>query len=184
MSKEQNKKIRFIGVVSAILVLVIASCVFVSLIEQGPDKVMQGMNQSAGVSFNADPDDPTRMAEFDSLFKIPFTISGEHHETHEGASYERHVDSGNVATSSLNATFKTAAGTKRMHILVGWSSDDETLFEIIEGATWTQGTGLALDVFNLRRDITASSSVIQENVNQPSFTANSQVMKDVAGISI
>lgn len=110
------------------------------------------------------------------------TIEYEHHQVHEGASFERHIDSANGAVAGLNVAFKTLAGFKRAHILFGFSSSDEILFEVIEGATWTQGSGTALDIFNHNRDVGASE-IILEDKNQAGFTASGQIIKDVTGIS-
>lgn len=132
---------------------------------------------------NVDPDDPTRFGEFNTYFRIPVYMNVEHHEIHEGDSYERHIDSANAAVAGLNVAFKTAPGIKLDHMLFGWSSSDEILFEIIEGATWDNGTGTPLNISNINRDMNKNSTAILENFNQVTFTANNQVMKDVTGIA-
>lgn len=130
-----------------------------------------------------DPLDDSRQWEFDNLFKTPAIISIEHHEIHEGSSFERHIDSSNAAVAGLNVAFKTLTGSKLAHMLFGWSSNDEILFEIVEGATWTQGTGTALTINNVNRNNGNASTVILENKNQAEFTASNQMIKDVTGVS-
>ena len=130
-----------------------------------------------------DPDDPSRLAEFDNKFKAPVFIDVEHHEIHEGCSFERHIDSANAAVAGLNVAFKTLTGSNLAHMLFGWSNNDEIFFEVIEGATWTQGSGTALDIFNNNREDGGNSIVILENKNQATFTASNQVIKDVTGLS-
>ncbi len=130
-----------------------------------------------------DPDNDTRLGSFDSKFKAPIYIDPEHHEIHECSSFERYIDSSNTAVATINVAFKTLTGTKLVHIIFGFSSSDEILFEILEGATWTQGTGTALTIFNLNRDCGASSTAILEDKNQATFTASNQMIKDVTGVS-
>jgi hypothetical protein len=121
--------------------------------------------------------------EIDNVSGKPVFISSEHHEIHEGASFERHINSNNAAVAALNVAFKTALGTKHAHMLFGWSSNDEILFEIIEGAAWTQSSGTALDIINQNRVNAYNSEIILEDKNQPTFTASNKVIQDVAGIS-
>lgn len=130
-----------------------------------------------------DPDDDTRLGAFDSKFKSPISVDSEHSEIHECHSFERHIDSANTAVATLNVAFKTLSGSKLAHMIFGFSSNDEILFEVLEGATWTQGTGTALTVFNHNRDCADPSTVILEDKNQATFTASNQVIKDVTGIS-
>ena len=130
-----------------------------------------------------DPNDNTRLGEFDNKFQVPIHISVEHHEIHEGDSFERHIDSANAAVATMNVAFKTLAGTKLAHTLFGYGMSDEVLIEIIEGATWTQGSGSLLTVFNHERDSGGSSELILENQGQPTFTASNAIIKDVTGIA-
>lgn len=109
-------------------------------------------------------------------------ITQEHYKIHNGENFERHIDSANLAVASLNVAFKTLSGTKLAHMIFGLSMSDEVLLEIIEGATWTQGSGTALNIFNNNRN-SGASTIILEDKNQPTFTASNQVIKDVTGIA-
>lgn len=129
-------------------------------------------------------DDGTfHLVEIDSVSHALSVISFEHHEIHEGHSFERHIDSANAAVAGLNVAFKTAPGTKLVHMLLGWSSNDEVLVEGLEGATWTQGTGTATTFYNHNRETINTSTAILEDKNQATFTANHQIIKDVTGIA-
>lgn len=120
------------------------------------------------------------VATQDSMTNTRVGTNYEHHKIHTGASFERHIDSANATVATMNVAFKTAAGTKKAHMLFGFSSNDEIFFEICEGATWTQGTGTVLNVFNINRNTgDGGSTVILEDDTQPTPTANNQVLKDV-----
>jgi hypothetical protein len=134
-----------------------------------------------------DPSNENRDAKLNSMVQALEFISTEHGQIHQGRSFERHIDSGNALVASLNVAFKTvtllASNNRRAHMIFGFSSNDEILFEILEGVTWTQGSGTALDLFNHRRDSLNESVVLLEDKNQATFTASNQVIKNVTGIS-
>jgi hypothetical protein len=130
-----------------------------------------------------DPDDDTRTGKFDSKVKVPIFQNTEHAEIHAGDSFERHIDSVNAAVVGLNAAFKTLSGTKLAHMLFGFGSSDEILWEILEGATWTQGSGSLLTVFNHNRNEGGASAIILEDQGQPAFTASNSIIKNVTGIA-
>lgn len=144
----------------------------------------------SGISINGNTqlrttllDEAGRIQEFDNKFKVPIFINVEHHEVHEGCSFERHISSVNLAVTTLNVAFKTLAGTKLAHMLFGFASNDEIHFEVIEGATWNQGSGTALNIFNENRNNGSNSTVILEDKNQAQFTASNQVIKDVVNVA-
>lgn len=130
-----------------------------------------------------DPDNDIRLAKFDSKFKVPVVINAEHSEIHEGCSFERHIDSANAHVSSLNVAFKTLNSAKLAHMVFGFTASDTVLFEIFEGATWTQGSGTLLTIFNNERDSGGNSLVMLEDNGQPTFTASNAVIQDVTGIA-
>jgi hypothetical protein len=118
---------------------------------------------------NQDPDDSTRLGEFDNKFKVPIYITIEHHKIHKGDAFERHIDSGNAAVASLEVAFKTLSGSKLAHILFGFGSSDEILFQIYEGATWDASSGTALTGNNNNRDNGSASTVLLEDTTTGSF---------------
>lgn len=122
-------------------------------------------------------------AKKDVMTGLDINIPSDHSEIHKGSSFERHIDSGNLAVASLNVAFKTVNSTEKAHMLFGHGMSDEILIEIFEGATWDQGSGSALDIHNHNRDNGATSTVILEDVNQPTFTASDQVIKDVTNVA-
>jgi len=127
-------------------------------------------------------DSTVKNARLDALTESLVCISFEHHEVHDGDSFERHIDSGNANVASLNVAFKTVDTGKLVHMLFGFGTDDEVLWEIIEGAIWTQGTGTALDINHHNRKASSPSVAILEDVNQATFTASNQFIQDVTGI--
>ncbi len=122
-------------------------------------------------------------ADVDKMVSALIAISEEHHQIHGGSSFERHIDSANAAVASLNVAFKTVNTTEKAHIIFGHGMSDEVLIEIIEGPTWDQGSGTALTIFTHNRDLANTSTVILEDKNQPTFTANNQVIKDVTNVA-
>ena len=60
------------------------------------------------------------IANVDSMTNSLQIIEFEHHEIHEGNSFERHIDSANLAVATINVAFFTASGTKKAHMLFGW----------------------------------------------------------------
>lgn len=125
--------------------------------------------------------------QIDAISGAKINIPSEHHHLHEGESFERHIDSANLAVASLNVAFKTAPGLKHAHMLFGFSSNDEILFEVLEGATWDQGSGTALNLSNHNRAFAKilgaeGSSVILEDKNQVSFLASDQFIKNVTNV--
>jgi len=133
--------------------------------------------------FLADPEDISRLAEFDNYFKALLCQTIEHHKLHEGYTWKKYIHSANLAVTTMNVAFKTLPGDKLAHMLFGFSSNDEILFEIIEGATWTQGSGTALDLVAVNRAKGGTSEVILEDKAQVTFTASNQVIKDVTSVA-
>lgn len=129
-----------------------------------------------------DPNNENRDAKINSLVQALEFLSVEHGKIHEGNSFERHIDSANQAVVSLNVAFKTAPGTKLAHMIFGFGSSDEILIEILEGVTWTQGSGSVLEINHHNRAIGNESTVILEDKNQASFIASNQIIKNVTGI--
>lgn len=128
-------------------------------------------------------DNKGTVINFDNYFSTPIVQQIGHSKIHAALNFERHISSLNLAVASLNVAFKTAPGQNLAHMLFGFEMSDEIQFEIIEGATWTQGSGAPFDIFNNNRNIGGNSVVILEDVNQPTFTASNQVTKNITNIS-
>jgi hypothetical protein len=176
------KPIFLLGAVTSFIIVITSH----AALESGKNKGGQAVEEtSTGLILPARviADEEGRELEFDNKFKVPVFATIEHHEIHEGDSYEIHIDSANAAVASLNLAFRTLPGEKLVHLLCGWSSSDEILFEIVEGAGWTQGTGTATTFYNLERNSSNTSTTILENKNQATFTASNQVIKNVTGVA-
>lgn len=109
------------------------------------------------------------------------TIETEHEKVHDGVSFCRQIDSNNSAVATLNAAFKTK-DSGDIHILFEFGASDTAQFELIEGATWDQGSGTALDIFNHKRD-GGDSTLVLEDKNQVAFTASNQLIQDVTTVT-
>ena len=134
-------------------------------------------------SIITDPDGIRFGIEQDAKHAAPLVATIEHHEIHEGCSYEVHVNSANADVAALNIAFKTLDSSKLAHMVFAWDNDDDILFEIIEGATWTQGTGTERAIQNHNLDTGGASVVILEDKGQATFTASNTVIQDVTGIA-
>jgi len=124
-----------------------------------------------------DPDDNNRKQKFDSLFQAIYTMPVEHHEIHDAHSFMTgYAD----ITLGLNATiifaFKTPAGSKLLHMVVGFETLVKAHVDIIEAPGWSASTGSQNPVYNRNRE-DAGSSVILENTTG-SFIASDNVILD------
>ncbi len=132
-----------------------------------------------------DPNDDTRLAKFDPIFEIPITVDVAHYEVHEGDAFETQfadITMGNNDTIIL--AFKTAAGTKRVHLI----SDFNTLvggeFILWESPTWTTNTGVLNAILNHKREASMNSSTLLEDLTAtPAFTATDNVLSNVTGLN-
>ena len=140
------------------------------------------MSQTLDVGI-CDRNDNSRKWEMDPVGLYMPVISIDHHKIHDAVSHEFHADTANVVSAGLNVAFKTKAGTKVAHMLFGLDISDEVKVELIEGATWTQGSGTAIDIEFVNRYVRALSGLLLEDKNQATFTASQQVIQDVTGIS-
>lgn len=134
------------------------------------------MPVSGGNVSLVDPSNSSRLAEFDTTFRIPIFIALEHHEIHEGDSYIVDVK---VTAASLDLAFKIPSGTKRMHSVFQWAAESKAHFELCEGRTWNAGTGSTGTIFNRDRN-NPNISQVQGDAGG-SFVANMSVVQDPTG---
>lgn len=123
-----------------------------------------------------DPDDPTRLADFDTLFKIPVVIDVAHHEIHEGCAYKVSVfDSVMGIADQLIIAFKTPAADKRVHLLMEFITLTGGLLSLVEGPTWDNTSGTLRTIFNRKRDLTGSGL---ETDKGGAFSATNQILEN------
>ncbi len=107
-------------------------------------------------------------------------LDSAHLEVHEGEHF--HITgalSGALAdTDDYLIAFKTPNTAKLIHFLPGAWSKGQGRLELLEGATWTQGTGSAIPVWNSNLDDGSSSTILEDRA-QPAFTASDEVMTGV-----
>lgn len=107
-----------------------------------------------------DPDDNTRLAEFDALFKIPVVIDIPHHEIHDGHAYK----CDHIQQDDYDLCFKVPSGTKRVHFILNWIAESKVEIKLYEGREWdaSSGTINTTVIFNRNRN-SNNKSQIQEN---------------------
>lgn len=131
--------------------------------------------------FGKDSDGNISPVRIDKESKGLIVISTEHAKIHAGVSFERHIDSNDANVATINVAFKTGPAGE-VNLIQGFSASDTVLFEIIEGATWTQGSGTALTISNINRNFGASLLILEDK-NQVAFTASNEVIQDVTGVA-
>jgi len=125
-----------------------------------------------------DPDDATREAAFDTLFQVPVTIDGPHHEVHEGDAFAvEYADDTMADTDTITLAFKTPNTTTRIHLTIEFSVLVGGHVELHEDATWTTNTGTLRTIYNRKRLASMTSSVLLEDKTAtPTFTATDAVL--------
>jgi hypothetical protein len=111
-------------------------------------------------------------------------ISYQHADVHQGSSYKSDVIDGSLSDSeTIILAFKTAAGTKRAHLIAEFSTLVGGNLEIWEGVTWTAETGSLNPILNRWRQSSMNSSMMLENSGQPTFTATDNLILNPTGLS-
>jgi hypothetical protein len=122
--------------------------------------------------------DGSRRAKLDNLAKVLLVMPHSHHEIHEGHRYFVSISNSSMGINdTLVVAFKTGSAPKRMHVKFSFNALAAVHLDILEGPTWTQGTGTLVSLVNRRRD-SANSSFLLEDQGQPTFTASDKIIKD------
>jgi hypothetical protein len=116
----------------------------------------------------------------DPLTNSKTTVVFEHHEIHEGDSFNVHVESGSLAAAATySIAFKTENSTKRIHLLINYATKTGGKMSLYEGATWTTNTGTLATIYNKKRQSSMnSSSLLEDLTSTPTFAANDKVLID------
>ena len=123
-------------------------------------------------------------AKIDALTGVDIGISYPHHEIHGGSSFvcdAVDIDMGD--TDTLVLAFQTAAGTKRVHILVDYITLTGGHVDILEGPTWDNESGDLNPIFNRKREAAMESSNILEDSGQAPFTATDNMILNPANLA-
>lgn len=124
-----------------------------------------------------DPNDSDRLAEFDNLFKVPIVIDVGHHEVHEGDAFVCDaIDDTMGDNDTLALAFKTMAGTKRVHMLVGFTTLVGGLLELVEAPTWDNQSGAQHPIYNRLRQASMGSSGLLEDESSAGFLATDNLI--------
>lgn len=122
-----------------------------------------------------DPDDPTRLARFDTLIKTLVVQEEAHGHIHEGESFALFMSNSIGNGGTLVAAFKTPAANKRAHMVFDFTSSKAGAVSLIEGPTWDASSGSLVTIYNRKRDLTGS---LMEQDNGGAFAATHQVLQD------
>ena len=88
----------------------------------------------------------------DSSTHAQTVIEYEHHEIHAGSMYSiTTIDSDLDDTAVLSVAFKTPNTTQYFHMLITARNTSSSIFNLLEGATVTAGTGTNALAYNHRR---------------------------------
>jgi len=102
----------------------------------------------------------TRRARLDLITHTLQVIDYEHHEIHSGSFFR--VQHNNASIDELIIAFKVGDQSKNPHFVFEWVSESFGSLQLLEGSTWTAGTGTDRPPKNSRRDST-KESVLQGN---------------------
>jgi len=122
------------------------------------------------------------VARIDLMTGQLVTLDYAHHEVHGGSAFcSVVVDTSMGNSDTLNAAFKTPTGTKRVHLLIQFSTLVGGDLQLWEGATWTQGSGAAMPIINRKRLATVKDSMLLEDRAQATFTLSNEMISNVTG---
>lgn len=165
----------------ALILFFMAAIIVVGIIRPGYGGYR---NLSTSAVSLQDPNDAARQGEFDTLFKIPVVIDVAHHEIHAGDSFHAcGTDTSMGNSDTLILAFKTASGTKRIHLFHSFITLTGGHFEIIEGPTWTNQTGTKQPIYNRKREASMNSSSLLEDQAQVGFVASDNMILNPTGLS-
>ncbi len=118
------------------------------------------------------------LALFDAMTNALVSIGCAHYRIHEGSSFTTNFTDEVLANDeTLVIAFKTAPGTKRVHLFVFFSTLVGGSLELWEGATWTEDTGTATPIINRRRDENLEASgMLEDKTYTPAFRATGNVL--------
>ena len=85
--------------------------------------------------------------------------------------------------ATITLSFKTPPGPKRVRFVMTFSAAGNAHLDLVEGPTWTQGSGAAQPILNSKREITANDSMLLEDQVQPEFTESNIMVANAADLS-
>ncbi len=131
-----------------------------------------------------DPDDATRQAIMDIVFKVPVTIDTGHYAIHNSKSFTADVVDETLSDdATIILAFKTMAGIDRAHMIFEFTTLVGGDLRIWQGPTWTAETGSLVSIINRKRLASMTSSGLLENSGQAAFTASDAVILNPTGLN-
>jgi len=104
-----------------------------------------------------DPNDATRLAEFDNKFKSLLALDPPHHEVHEGRAFRVHLTTSNLSANPLTISLTAPASGAKVHLEYHADSHDTGTFTFKEGVSTSGGSSLT--AFNRARDSSNTTQV-------------------------
>lgn len=125
-------------------------------------------------------------AVVDPKTNILVGIDSVHHEIHEGAHFEAHIETGDATVGdnvTLICAFKTTdTANKLHHIVIDFKSSGRVKMELLEGETWDTNTGAVVAVYDNNRDTANTSEIREDKTATPAWTAGG-VLEDPTGLN-
>jgi len=116
----------------------------------------------------------------DSLTNAMVQISYPHHEVHDGCSFTTVFTDETLADAeTIVLAFKTPRGTKRIHLLLMFTTLVGGSLNIWQDATWTTTTGVVNPIINRKQEEdTKVSGVTEDLTTTPAFTATGNILSN------
>lgn len=113
----------------------------------------------------------------------PIAITMDECLLHEGCCYRAfHKIAGMAKDDTLCVCFKTPASKYRIQISeINWGTLNAGEIEVIEGATWTGGTGTTIDVIQRERGLPENSELLEDSTG--SFQKSNKLSINPTNIS-
>ncbi len=117
------------------------------------------------------------MLRLDAKTEFLVCIDSEHHEVHEGDAFTYCISDSTMANAETIAVgFKTPAGAKKSHLIVGFDTLVGGYLQILEAPTITTDTGTVVVPVNRDRKSTNESTLLEDKTATPAFTANGMLL--------
>lgn len=121
----------------------------------------------------------------DAMTRALAGVSYVHHKIHDGNSFATDFADATLAdAATIIMVFKTMKGTRRVHLLMEFSTLVGGYIEIWEGPIWTTNTGTVNPITNrLRKSGTRVSGLLEDKTSTPVFTATGNVLVNPTGLN-
>lgn len=120
----------------------------------------------------------------DSVTNAGVGVDFTHYKVHSGDSYIADIVDETLADGdTIILAFRTAAGTKRVHLFMRFSTLVGGHIRLWEGATWTAQSGTEIAIINRKREAVMTSSGMLADQAQAGFVANNVLHANPTGLN-